>query len=311
MTALPPTVTAPGVRGAPRTGRTAWTAVGLVLAAVIVAIWIVAVVHQQFNGSVIVRSATQTFSGEVTRVDISVTDGPVAVQGGALGPVRVFTTASSSSTVLPTDIEHLRKGTLTLRSTCPGTWAGICTRGYVVHVPDHVAVSVTDRTGPVEVIGTGGDVTVDAGDGPVRLQQVGAVKATSGTGSITVIQATGSVSLTAANGPITVAGVAGAFTADAATGSVTATGLSSPTTAVSADDGDVILRYDSVPTRVVASSGTGAVNVAVPPGSGPYDVQTTAVTGRTVSAVPSDPAADDVIQATSANGDVTVGFASG
>ena len=128
----------------------------------------------------------------------------------------------------------------------------------------------------------------------------------------------GPVDANSQNCAVTLSKVAGAVRATSGTGSVTAIELTSTSVVARSMDGDVDVAFafgTPPPDLVTATSGTGSIDLGLPagpqPGAAPYQVHDQSATGRVTTAVATDPTSRHIVRATSQNGDVTVHYVRG
>ena len=159
-----------------------------------------------------------------------------------------------------------------------------CWFDYEVSVPPSAALTGEAGSGAVTVNGLS-RVELRAGSAPVELTGIG-----------------GPVRVESGSGAVRLAGVTGDVQVRSGSGAVQGDGLEGTRTEVTTASGGIDLRTVSVQS-VRAESGSGAVRLAVAPGS--YRVATR--TGGTANvALPDDPAAAATIDVRSASGAVAV-----
>lgn len=179
--------------------------------------------------------------------------------------------------------------TLRLRLDCS---VGVeCSADLRLDVPDGVALDVDSVDGDVGANGVGGPVTVDSKSGDVHLADVA--------GDVDVHELSGDVKLTDIDGNVT---------AETKSGDVKAYGLDGKTARLSSSSGDVHGDFGAAPERVTAETKSGDVKVAVPRGSGPYQVRADARAGDVHSDVNSSPSATPVIAVSTLSGDIKIGY---
>lgn len=161
---------------------------------------------------------------------------------------------------------------LVLDATCPIFLESFCEVTYTVETPPDVDVVVRgDRGASVE--GIDGDVDVAADQGSIDLSRL-----------------------------------AGTVVADADQGSVRGSGLRSEDVEATTDQGDVFLRFEDAPRRVVVDSDQGDVEVVLPAGPAEYEVVTDSDQGRVTRDIDTKPSTDRSITATTDQGDVTLRY---
>lgn len=161
--------------------------------------------------------------------------------------------------------------TLEVRGSCSWYISQWCGSTYVIRVPADVAVRVHTDGGRIVASGREGPVTADSSNGTVELSDI-----------------SGDVDVRASNGRID------------------ARSLRSASVRASADNGRIGLSFDEAPTVVDARADNGRVDIALPAGSGPYAVDTSADNGSETVDVATDPASARSITAHSDNGSVTI-----
>jgi len=207
--------------------------------------------------------------GPVVRVEIDLDGGTIDLRGSA-GPDASGTIRSRWSESAPEIVHYVEDGVLRILGRCD-PYAGPCLLDVNISVPASAAVGIVTGGGDVRVRGFTGDVEVMTGDGAVEAHDIG--------GSLFVENDTGSIRGDA---------LSGAYV-DARTG-----------------EGDVELRMDARPVRLVGRTGDGDVVLVVP--AGDYRVETDAPRGELAvgASVRDDPAAEGVLSGASARGDVSI-----
>jgi hypothetical protein len=252
--------------------RKVWTFIGLVLA-----IGVVAALSLSVVGTVAYRPLAlrhREFTAPITSVVVHVSSGDVTVEASSGIDTGVATTGVHGLTS-PTDQERVVGHTLVISSSCgsPIPFDNRCTRNYVLRLRSEVRVSADSDQGSVDVTGMDGAVSVHSGQGDVTITGgSGTLQASSGQGSVTVSRSV------------------------------------STSVSVHSGQGDVAVDLMKPPTRVSASSGQGAVTVGLPRGASTYRVQAVSGEGSVVNRVGNNPASSRVIDASSGQGDVSVGY---
>ncbi len=255
--------------------RVAWTVVGLLLV-----VALVPAIALSMIGSAAYQplaSVQRVFTAQINAVMVQVSSGDLTIErGNGTSTGTVVTTSGVHGLTYPTDVEHVVGHTLVIRSSCGTTiFNDRCTRSYVVHVHSEVAVT-----------------------------------ATSGQGDVTVTDTDGTISAHSDEGDVTIRGGSGAVAASSGQGGVTVSRSSAASVSATSGQGDVVLGFVSSPNRVTASSGQGDVTVELPRGPNSYQVHASSGQGNVSNNVGDNPASDRVINATSGQGDVTVGYRS-
>jgi hypothetical protein len=200
------------------------------------------------------QTRDQVYRHAVGELDITLSGGNIVVLPGAAGQVTVRRTLTWSAPK-PEISETWTGRALRIKSGC-WTWhLPGCSVDYVVRVPAGVAV-----------------------------------KAVTGTGSVSVRD------------------IAGRLSASSDAGSITATGLRSTRVVAGTRSGAVDLRFDHAPDRVDATSSSGDIGIWVPyPGT--YSIRADARAGQRTVAVEQNSAAPRTITARADSGNVTVQYA--
>jgi hypothetical protein len=253
--------------------RSAWTLVGLFLAAAVVIAGALSAVSNVAYQKIPARQ--RSFTASVTAVSIDVGSGSVTVERSS-GTRTLVRTWGSSGLRTPTDKERVSGGSLVIRSDCPSVLGNDnnCNRNYVVRVRPAASVTIDTGQGNVVVTAIAGPVSLHTGQGDVSVtDEVGALRATTGQGNVSVA------------------------------------GLRARRVTVASGEGDVHVGLTTAPTRVAASSSQGNVTVELPRGSASYRVHASSGQGTVSNTVASSGVSRRTIQATSSQGDVTVGYA--
>jgi len=254
--------------------RVLWTGAGLFVAVVIV-LWLVL----GTLGSVAyqtIPSTERVFAGTLTAVTVDVGTGSVTVERNAR-PDTVVTTSGSRGLTWPTDEEHVSGSSLTIRSRCRQPFFGDhCNRNYVLHVEPTTSLTVTTGEGTIDVDGIDGALALNSGQGDVAIA--------GGSGAVRV------------------------FTGE---GNVSGTALRAQRVFAQSGQGDVDLGFATPPARVTASSGEGNVTIGLPNGPTFYRVHVSSGEGITTNGVAESPSSPRVIDGSSGQGDVAVGYGTG
>ncbi|WP_328538989.1 DUF4097 family beta strand repeat-containing protein [Streptomyces sp. NBC_00344] len=126
-------------------------------------------------------------------------------------------------------------------------------------------------------------------------------------GRITATGFTTPLKLRSDNGAVVVRDSAGALDLSSNNGSVNAENVSSGSVTAGSDNGAVRLAFSKAPDRVKTVSDNGAVEIALPTGTGlAYRVDTSSDHGRVKISVPRNDSSTHVVSARSGNGEVTV-----
>ena len=217
------------------------------------------------------------FTALIASVSVHVSSGDVTIERSTGADTEVATSGVHGLTY-PTDQERMVGHTLMISSSCGPSipFNNRCTRDYVLRLNPQVGVIADSGQGSVNVTGMDGVLSVHSDQGDVTI--IG-----------------GSNKLQASSGQ----------------GDVTVTRSGSTSVSVNSGQGDVAVDLMTPPTRVSASSGQGGVTVELPRGPSSYRVQADSGQGSVTNSVGDNPASARVIDATSGQGDVIVGYRSG
>lgn len=252
-----------------------WTTIGLVLA-----IAIVAALAGSAVGGVAYQPLTlrhREFAALVTSVSVRVSSGDITIEHST-DPGNEVATSGVHGLTYPTDQEQVVGHTLVITSSCGPSipFNNRCTRDYVLRLQPQVAVIADSDQGSVKITGMDG-----------------------------------ALSLHSDQGDVTVIGGSNTVQASSGQGDVTVTRSVSTSVSVNSGQGDVSVDLMTPPTRVSASSGQGGVTVELPRGPSSYRVRASSGQGSVTNRVGNNPASARVIDATSGQGDVIVGYRSG
>lgn len=216
------------------------------------------------------ESTALSFTQPISKIRIDIGQGSVTLRGGETGAVtgeRVLTRGLQT----PAHHERVEGDVLVITAGCNpigNTWCDIT---YVLDVPRSI------------------DVVVETGFGSIRASGLSST-----------------VDLRAGAGSVTVEELSGAANLESGAGSVTGTGLASPTVTASSGAGSVELAFSASPERVDASAGAGSVDIEVPRDGTTYRVDEAESDLSIRVAVPTDPAATNVLRVASGAGQVTI-----
>lgn len=133
-----------------------------------------------------------------------------------------------------------------------------------------------------------------------------ALQVSTGAGRITTGDGfTGVMTLRTSNGAITVTGASGILDLRTGAGTVSATGLRASSVEATTGAGDIDVRFEAAPQRLVAQSGAGDIDAAVPT-TVAYRVQAETGAGRRSVTVPIDATAARSVVLHSGAGNVTL-----
>lgn len=260
------------------TGRWVWAVSGVITALILTVAALRFATHPEpgdaFPRATAVR--TVTVPGTVNTLDVSSDGGPVRITAGTAGaPVRVtedisYPGKANGAPPVPESVSDSPAGRrLTLAApTCPG--GGGCSAAFTLSVPRGTAADVNSRGGSVTVTGTGGSVSVVTDGGPVLAD-----------------------------------GLSGALRASSGGGSVDARELTSSSATVTTGGGAALVSFAAAPRTASVSSDGGPARVGVP--GGPYALTTDSGGGREQVNVPTDPAAGRSLTVSSGGGRIVIG----
>lgn len=270
----PPSSAAPPPRPPdPKGARTAWIALGSIIAVATLVYGVLSVVGLLSWAH---KDVQFVFDDPVTTVDIDNDAGRVRVVAGAGDEIVVD--ADITYGLRDADVDaHVEGDRLLVRASCPIVVFGTCNVRYTVRVPADVAVRVRASGGGITVDGVEGAVDASSSGGGVRLVDTG--------------------------GPIV---------ARSSGGGVRGEDLRSDRVDASSSGGGVRLSFASPPSEVRASSSGGGVTVEVPDTPEPYAVQASSSGGSVrTSGVRHDPDSPRIIDVRSSGGGVTVRYREG
>ena len=255
--------------------RKVWTSIGLVLAIAIVAACTGSVVGSVAYQPLALRH--REFSAPITSVSVHVSSGDVTIERSTDLDTEVSTSGVHGLTY-PTDQEHVVGRTLVISSSC-----GLAIP-FTIGAP--ATMSSACRRG------------WRSWPPPTRAPSMSPAW-------------TARCRSTLDQGDVTVIGGSGTLQASSGQGDVTVSRSGSTSVSVHSGQGDVTVDLKTPPTRVSASSGQGGVTVELPRGPRTYRVQASSGQGNVSDSVGNNPASARSIDATSGQGDVTIGYRSG
>lgn len=121
-----------------------------------------------------------------------------------------------------------------------------------------------------------------------------------------LVPAGAALDLRIGDGNVTLDGVDGDVIVDAGDGAIRGTDLEAQTVTTSSGDGSVALQWGRAPQRVDVSMGDGSIDLAVPPGSGPYAITPERGGGHTDITVPTDENAPRSMRLSMGDGSISV-----
>lgn len=251
-----------------RPGRLPWMAFGSIFALAALAFGTFNVVSLLGHGEHDERAAID--AGGITLVHVDNANGSVRIEPTDADSIDIAVHVSDG--LQDTGVSWRVDGSmLEVRGHCPVLSSQWCRATYTIQVPRTIDVDV---------------VTDD--------------------GRITIFDRASAVTAHSANGPVELSALSGAVVADSDNGRIEATGLTSPTVRVQSDNGRIELSFDGAPATVNARADNGRIDIAVPQGSGPYNVVTTSSNGSRTVDVPIDTSSTRTITAHSDNGSVNI-----
>ena len=245
------------------------------VAAAILLVLTVAVVWGWKNlgpDSVRTEHETDRYEG-VTELALSNNDGDVTVVAGDTDAV-VVERELVWSREKPGSDEQVSSGRLSIEQTGCAGWIvaqGWCHINYRIRVPADTVL----------------DVSVDSGD-------------------LVTENIAGKQWLNADSGEITVTGASGAVDLNADSGDIVGDRLAGGTVSADADSGDIDLRFVEAPTAVTADADSGEVRLRVPDDGQSYRVAVQVDSGKEEVTVPTDAAAERIIEVQADSGDVEI-----
>jgi hypothetical protein len=250
------------------------------IAAVQVAGWTIGAVE---------RTSTQVIPGPVDRLVVEADGGEINVVPSGTDAVRINSTMKGS--LHTPEPSAFREGnTVHLNGKCPEISFGPCRARVTIFVP---------RDTPVEVHSGSGDLTASGLTGPVDLE--------TGSGDVAATLLRGETKLHTGSGDIDVHGLGGRTDLSTGSGDITGDGLVMSSVKAETSSGDVLLDYRLAPSVVLASTGSGDVDVMVPRGYA-YRVNADPGSGDEKVEVDTTQESHRFIEATTSSGDVTVGY---
>jgi hypothetical protein len=227
-----------------------WLVVLLIAAAVVLALGLVAIVAVRRR-----EQRTVSFDAATVRqVEVLLRAGAVTFTVGDESTVRVHRTIRWAL-AKPVTSERVEDGVLRISALAQRPW--------------HL----------------GGDV-----DYHVELPgSISSVRASTGTGALSVTEVSGDVALQTGAGQVTLSRVGGSVTAATRAGTISGDGLACHELDVETNAGSIVLSFDAPPSRVNARTNAGGIELTVP--AERYAVEATVHTGQVEVDVPNDPGA--------------------
>lgn len=164
---------------------------------------------------------------------------------------------------------------LVVRASCPNFGSSWCDARYTLEVPADLDATIIGSNGRIVVSGLNGDVVI-AND----------------------------------NGSVDVSDLAGSVRISTDNGRVTANAMRADDVELRTDNGSVRAQFDEAPTRVVARSDNGSIEVTIPDDGAGYATATATDNGSVTVDVRNEPGAARVIDAATDNGSIRVRYAS-
>src|SRR5215472_8554796 len=167
---------------------------------------------------------------------------------------------------------------------------GPCSFDYTVTLPAGLAVRASDGSG---------DLSVQRLAGPLVLS--------TGSGNVTISSVSGDVQAASGSGDVTGSGLAGTqLMAADGSGNIALTGLASQIVTITNGSGDVTLIFREVPGTVRVNDQSGNVKLVMPPGSTAYHVTASTGSGQQTVRVPQDTASPHVSTVTDGSGNISI-----
>jgi len=252
------------------------------LAGAVIATWFwlagpQAVASVTVPGSQPVQSITQnqTYHHPISRIELNLSAGDLALSSGAPGEVTVQRKLRWTSSE-PQVTQDWDGDTLRITAVCPNAQRD-CTANYTVQIPAEVTVQAHTAAGAVTVRDVTGDLNLIDDAGRTELDNV-----------------------------------TGALQVRSAAGDIIGHRLGSRHVKLSSSAGLVSVGFGSVPDSVTATSAAGQVRIMLPrtgTGIDGYQVQADTDAGRRIVSVAEDSAGRHSIVAHSDAGDVSVSYA--
>lgn len=253
----------------PRKGRAWWRVLGSIAAVLILAMVVLQVLSLIARSTETVRSV-HSVDG-VDGLEVLASNGDVRVSAVDRDDVLIVAEVSHGLVRTRTEVEVI-DGTLTASEECPFI-VGDCQVDYRIEVPSDLRV------------------TVDAGNGSVSARALG-----------------GPATLRSDNGGIDAVGLRGPSRLESDNGDVRAEALEAEEVEARSRNGEVLVDLQVVPTRAIAESDNGDVELRVPRSEDAYDLELRTDNGSESGQLRTDPDSDRRLVVRSRNGDVTVGY---
>jgi DUF4097 and DUF4098 domain-containing protein YvlB len=255
--------------GPPRKGRGWWRALGSVAAVFILAMVVLQLLSLFARSTETVRSVHPV--DRVDGLEVLAANGDVRISAVDRDDVLVVAEVSHGLAHTRTEVEVV-DGMLTASEDCP-ILVGDCRVDYRIEVPSDLRVKI------------------DAGNGSVAARSLG-----------------GAATLRSSNGDIDAVGLRGPARLESDNGDVRAEALETTEVEARSSNGEVLVDLQAVPTRAVAESDNGDVELRVPRSEDAYDLDLGTDNGSEFGQLRTDPDSDRTLVVRSDNGDVTVGY---
>jgi DUF4097 and DUF4098 domain-containing protein YvlB len=255
--------------GLPRKGRGWWRVLGSIFAVVLLAMVVLQVLSIIARSTETVRTV-HDLDG-VDRLEVLASNGDVRISAVDRDDVLVVAEVSHGLRRTRTEVEVI-DGVLTTSEDCP-VLVGRCWVDYRIEVPRDLRVEVAANNG-----------------------------------TITARALRGSATLRSDNGTVDAVGLRGPARLESDNGDVRAEALEATEVEARSSNGDVLVDLQVVPTRVVAESDNGDVELRVPRSEDAYDLDLGTDNGSEFGQLRTDPDSDRTLVVRSDNGDVTVGY---
>ena len=259
----------PPAEDLPRRGRGWWRVLGSIVAVFILAMIVLQVVSIIARSSETVRS-THDVEG-LDGLEVLASNGDVRISAVDRDDVLVVAEVSHGLVRTRTKVEVV-DGMLTASQDCPFL-VGRCWVDYRIEVPSDLRV------------------TIDADNGSIAARSLG-----------------GPSTLRSDNGDVDAVGLHGPTRLQSDNGRVRAEAIESTEIEARSRNGEVLVDLQVVPTRAVAESDNGDVELRVPRSEHAYDLDLGTDNGSESGQLRTDPDSDRTLVVRSRNGDVTVGY---
>ena len=247
-----------------------WKITGCVLTIILLA----GIVESLVSSVAYVKIPTtqRTFASDISTLDVNVASGSVTIVRSDSSST-VVDSSGERGFVSPTNSEHVRHNTLSIRSICHGFFDNYCSRHFTIHVPSSV------------------DMTINTGQGDILISGVkGAMKLTTGQGDVDITSSPLSLRVTTGQG------------------NINAGDLSSASVFAHTGQGNIVLNFTRPPASMTALTGQGDITVSLPRGPSSYRLDTRTDQGSVVKDIPENSESHRIIQASSEQGNIVIRY---